>query len=106
MAEAPKKQTGKKRNYKGKFNYYNIKGEAVERKNRTCPKCGPAVFLAVHKDRISCGGCGYTEKTGEPEKQEAPKQEKKPPEEPKAEEKKPEEKPTEAIPKRNITRCL
>lgn len=26
-----------------------------------CPKCGAGVFLAVHKDRLSCGKCGYTE---------------------------------------------
>ena len=26
-----------------------------------CPKCGPGVFMAVHKDRVSCGKCGYTE---------------------------------------------
>ncbi|MCD6403782.1 MAG: 30S ribosomal protein S27ae, partial [Nanoarchaeota archaeon] len=23
--------------------------------------CGPGVFLAEHKDRFSCGKCGYTE---------------------------------------------
>ena len=26
-----------------------------------CPKCGPGIFLASHKDRKSCGKCGYTE---------------------------------------------
>jgi|TARA_Y100000310_G_C20511246_1_gene728977 small subunit ribosomal protein S27Ae len=63
MAEEQKKQTGKKRNYKAKFNFYDVKGEAVERKNKFCPKCGPGAFLAIHKDRLSCGGCSYTEKT-------------------------------------------
>lgn len=29
---------------------------------RYCPKCGPGVRLAEHKDRISCGKCGYMEK--------------------------------------------
>ena len=85
MAEDQKKQTGKKRNYKAKFNFYEIKGEAVERKNKNCPKCGPGAFLAVHKDRVSCGGCGYTEKTGAPPA-EAPKTEGEKP--PKPEEKK------------------
>ena len=33
-----------------------------KRKNKTCPKCGPGVFLAEHKDRLSCGKCGYMEK--------------------------------------------
>ena len=25
-----------------------------------CPKCGPGIFLAMHKDRQTCGKCGYT----------------------------------------------
>jgi ubiquitin-small subunit ribosomal protein S27Ae len=24
-----------------------------------CPKCGPGIFLGKHKDRKSCGKCGY-----------------------------------------------
>ncbi len=76
MAEEEKKQTGKKRNYKAKFNFYEIKGESVERKNKVCPKCGPAGFLAVHTDRLSCGGCGYTEKSEAP-KAETPAEEEK-----------------------------
>lgn len=27
-----------------------------------CPKCGAGVKLAEHKDRRSCGKCGYFEK--------------------------------------------
>jgi len=33
----------------------------VKRKGKFCPKCGAGVFLAQHKDRVSCGKCGYTE---------------------------------------------
>jgi len=29
---------------------------------RFCPKCGEGVKLAEHKDRYSCGKCGYYEK--------------------------------------------
>ncbi len=29
---------------------------------RSCPKCGSGVRLADHKDRLSCGKCGYFEK--------------------------------------------
>ncbi len=29
---------------------------------RFCPKCGPGVHLAKHKDRWSCGKCGYMER--------------------------------------------
>ncbi len=28
---------------------------------RECPKCGPGVFMAEHKDRFHCGKCGYCE---------------------------------------------
>lgn len=30
-------------------------------KNKECPKCGKGVFMAQHKDRVTCGKCGYTE---------------------------------------------
>jgi small subunit ribosomal protein S27Ae len=41
--------------------YYTTKDGKVTRKNPWCPKCGPGIFLAQHKDRQSCGKCGYTE---------------------------------------------
>ena len=40
---------------------YEVKGEALERKNRSCPKCGPGFLMAKHNNRVSCGKCGYTE---------------------------------------------
>ncbi len=40
---------------------YSAQGGRLERKNPTCPKCGDGVFMAVHKDRKSCGKCGFTE---------------------------------------------
>ena len=48
-AAAPKKVVAKKDAYK------------VEGDKLVCPKCGPGVFMATHKDRVSCGNCGYTE---------------------------------------------
>ncbi|WP_400209113.1 30S ribosomal protein S27ae [Candidatus Methanomassiliicoccus intestinalis] len=51
---APKEASAKK-------NYYSVSGDKLERVKRSCPKCGPGVFLAEHKDRSSCGKCGYTE---------------------------------------------
>ncbi len=42
---------------------YNISGDKVERKNKFCPKCGPGMFMAVHKDRVVCGNCKYVEFT-------------------------------------------
>jgi len=41
---------------------YEIAGGELKRKKRTCPKCGPSVFLAEHSDRYTCGKCGYMEK--------------------------------------------
>ena len=40
--------------------YYKIEGDKLVRTHRTCPKCGPAVFLADHYDRWTCGACKYT----------------------------------------------
>jgi len=40
---------------------YSVSDGKVERKKPVCPKCGPGVFMAAHKDRVSCGKCGYTE---------------------------------------------
>ena len=40
---------------------FKVEGDKVTRLRRHCPKCGSGVFLADHKDRLSCGTCGYTE---------------------------------------------
>ena len=40
---------------------YEVSDDKVTRKRRFCPKCGDGVFLGEHKDRSSCGKCGYTE---------------------------------------------
>jgi ubiquitin-small subunit ribosomal protein S27Ae len=53
-AAAVKKATSKKDAYK-------VDGAKVVRTKPVCPKCGPGVFMATHKDRVSCGKCGYTE---------------------------------------------
>ena len=29
-------------------------------KAKSCPKCGAGVFMANHKDRYTCGHCGFT----------------------------------------------
>ena len=35
--------------------------EDTKKKLRDCPKCGPGYSLANHKNRKTCGNCGYTE---------------------------------------------
>lgn len=44
-----------------KWEKYQIDGDKLNKKNKTCPKCGPGVFLAEHKDRLQCGKCNYIE---------------------------------------------
>ena len=55
-----KKQKNKKVSSK-KYAAYEVSGDTLKRKNKFCPKCGTGVFLAQHKDRLTCGKCSYTE---------------------------------------------
>lgn len=41
--------------------YYEVKGNELVRKKKSCPRCGPGTLLANHKGRVYCGKCGYTE---------------------------------------------
>ncbi|MCD6468167.1 MAG: 30S ribosomal protein S27ae [Thermoplasmata archaeon] len=44
-----------------KSSLYKVENGKLIRLRKTCPKCGEGVFLAEHKDRWTCGRCGYTE---------------------------------------------
>lgn len=59
---ADKKKDAKPAKVPSKRSLYKVEGNKVVRTRRACPKCGPGVFLAEHRDRASCGNCGYTEK--------------------------------------------
>jgi len=39
---------------------YKIEGEKVTRLRPTCERCGPGYFMGNHKDRYTCGHCGFT----------------------------------------------
>jgi small subunit ribosomal protein S27Ae len=43
-----------------KSSKYKIEGDKVVRE-RSCPRCGPGVFLAVSNGRAYCGRCHFTE---------------------------------------------
>ncbi|MGA8302288.1 MAG: 30S ribosomal protein S27ae [Thermoplasmata archaeon] len=59
---------------KGRVGLYDVKGETLTRTHKSCPKCGPGIFLAEHADRRSCGKCGYSEsKAASPPKAKPPK---------------------------------
>jgi small subunit ribosomal protein S27Ae len=65
---AKKQKKPKKPNQVWKL--YEKKGEEISRKNKNCPKCGAGVYMASHKDRTTCGKCGYMEKTVSEKKEE------------------------------------
>jgi len=65
-----KKQKNKKK-HRGRWELYETSG-GLKRKNKSCPKCGQGTFLAAHKERLTCGKCGYTEFTKSEPKEEKP----------------------------------
>jgi len=57
-AAAPKK--GKSYKVAG---CYKIEGGKIVSRNPYSPKKGAGYFMAVHKDRVTCGATAYMEKT-------------------------------------------
>lgn len=53
-----------KKKLKGRWNLYQVSGNKIERKNKSCPKCGSGVFMAKHANRWTCGQCRYVEFLG------------------------------------------
>ena len=43
-----------------KYLMYRIEGGKLT-KERSCPRCGPGIFLLNAKDRVYCGKCHYSE---------------------------------------------
>jgi small subunit ribosomal protein S27Ae len=43
------------------YKFYKMNNSTIERTKRECPRCGKGIFMADHKDRYTCGKCGYTE---------------------------------------------
>ncbi len=43
-----------------KSKMYKIEGDKVVRE-RSCPRCGPGIFLAKGQNRLYCGKCHFTE---------------------------------------------
>ena len=63
--ETKKKEKGGKKRHKNnptsqKWKMYKIQEDKITRE-RSCPRCGPGVFLMKANDRVHCGKCSYTE---------------------------------------------
>ena len=39
---------------------YKVDGDSLSRLRKECPRCGKGYFMAQHRDRLTCGHCGYT----------------------------------------------
>jgi len=59
-AAKPEKKAGAKKAGKGVKALYKVEGEKVTRLRPTCERCGSGYFMAKHKDRYTCGHCGFT----------------------------------------------
>jgi len=63
MAEKNKNQnekTSNKKKQKGVSKLYKIENDKISRLRPTCERCGSGYFMASHKDRFTCGHCGFT----------------------------------------------
>jgi small subunit ribosomal protein S27Ae len=52
-----------------KYTKYKIEGDKIVSKEKTCPRCGPGVFLMKADNRMYCGKCHYTEFTSSEKKE-------------------------------------
>ena len=88
MAEEKKgkrQRTGRKHSTVDTYKFYEVSGNELTRKKKSCPRCGPGTFLSEHKGRFYCGKCAYTifdrkepkEDTKPEESKEEPKEESK-----------------------------
>jgi ribosomal protein S24E len=50
----------KKKERKGVYVLYKIEKDKISRLRPTCERCGAGYFMANHKDRYTCGHCGFT----------------------------------------------
>jgi len=39
---------------------YKVEADGLTRLRKECPRCGRGYFMAQHKNRLTCGNCGYT----------------------------------------------
>lgn len=44
-----------------KYKKYTVEGGKIVKKERSCPRCGPGIFLSISPKRAYCGRCHFTE---------------------------------------------
>ena len=44
-----------------KASKYKVEGDKIASKARSCPRCGPGIFLSLGGGRAYCGRCHFTE---------------------------------------------
>ena len=44
-----------------KYKKYTVEGDKIIKKARSCPRCGPGIFLMKAEKRVYCGKCHYSE---------------------------------------------
>lgn len=44
-----------------KYTKYKVSGGKIVEKARSCPRCGPGIFLNIGLGRAYCGKCHFTE---------------------------------------------
>ncbi|MBT3397581.1 30S ribosomal protein S27ae [archaeon] len=44
-----------------KYTKYKIEDGKIVSKARSCPRCGPGIFLSLGQGRAYCGRCHFTE---------------------------------------------
>jgi small subunit ribosomal protein S27Ae len=63
MVKNKSKRKGKNRPTSKKYKFYKIEGNILKRE-KTCPRCGPGIFLMKADNRLYCGKCHWTEFIG------------------------------------------
>jgi len=63
MVKNASKRQRKNKPTSKKSKFYTIDGDSVKRA-KSCPRCGPGIFLADSQGRLYCGKCHYTEFLG------------------------------------------
>lgn len=61
MAGGEPSKKGRKGSSQKISTLYKIDGDKASRLRSICSRCGKGVYMAVHKDRRTCGKCGLTE---------------------------------------------